>query len=107
MEAYKDELGTLWQNVSESQGFGFVKMYSSKFITGLTWALPVFGAAIQQRQVDRRLECPGYAASNIQTTATGLTADLTLAGVACNAYSNDVKDLRLLVNYDTSTYTFN
>lgn len=47
--------------------------------------------------------CPGYTASNVQTTATGLTADLTLAGPACNAYSDDLQDLTLAVTYETDT----
>ncbi|KAK4131223.1 hypothetical protein BT67DRAFT_166576 [Trichocladium antarcticum] len=29
-------------------------------------------------------KCPGYRASNVQTSATGLVADLKLAGAACN-----------------------
>ena len=46
--------------------------------------------------------CPGYKASNIRTTATGLTASLTLAGTACNAYGTDLTDLTLTVEYQTS-----
>jgi alpha-glucosidase len=45
--------------------------------------------------------CPGYTASNVVTTDSSLTADLTLAGAACNAYSDDIKDLKLLVEYQT------
>lgn len=101
MEFYKDEASTLWENISDPLGLGYVKMYSSKILTGLTWALPVLGAAIQQRQATRE-SCPGYSASNVQTTSTGLTADLTLAGAACNVFGDDVRDLRLLVNYDSS-----
>ncbi|KAH7384493.1 alpha-glucosidase precursor [Pyrenochaeta sp. MPI-SDFR-AT-0127] len=46
--------------------------------------------------------CPGYTASNVVTTDSTLTADLTLAGEACNAYSDDIKDLKLLVEYQTN-----
>jgi alpha-glucosidase len=46
--------------------------------------------------------CPGYAASNVVKTDSGLTADLTLAGAACNVYSDDIKDLKLVVEYQTS-----
>jgi hypothetical protein len=99
MESYKDGVASLWENATDGKGFEFVKMYSSKFLTGLTAALPVFGAAIQKPTI--RDGCPGYAATNVHTTATGLTADLSLAGPACNVYGNDVKDLRLLVNYDS------
>jgi hypothetical protein len=41
--------------------------------------------------------CPGYTASNVVTTDSSLTADLTLAGPACNVYSEDLQDLKLLV----------
>jgi hypothetical protein len=45
--------------------------------------------------------CPGYNVSNIKTTATGLTANLSLAGTACNAYGIDLTSLILEVSYDT------
>ena len=45
--------------------------------------------------------CPGYAASNVQKTDSGLTADLKLAGAACNAYGDDLTDLKLTVEYQT------
>jgi alpha-glucosidase len=47
--------------------------------------------------------CPGYSASNVKTTATGLTADLTLAGPACNMYGDDLQHLTLDVTYETPT----
>jgi alpha-glucosidase len=46
--------------------------------------------------------CPGYAASNVVKTNSSLTADLTLAGAACNVYSDDIKDLKLVVEYQSS-----
>lgn len=48
--------------------------------------------------------CPGYAASNVQTSDIGLTADLTLAGTACNIYGTDIVNLTLTVEYQTSTH---
>lgn len=45
--------------------------------------------------------CPGYRASNIQTTSYSLTADLTLAGTPCNVYGPDLKSLSLQVTYET------
>lgn len=47
-------------------------------------------------------KCPGYKASNVKTSAHGLTADLKLAGAACNAFSTDLENLKLIVSYDTS-----
>ncbi|KAK3715894.1 hypothetical protein LTR37_006877 [Vermiconidia calcicola] len=45
--------------------------------------------------------CPGYVASNVQNGDGKITADLRLAGDACNAYGTDLTDLRLLVEYQT------
>lgn len=46
-------------------------------------------------------DCPGYKASNVQQGDGKITADLTLAGDTCNAYGDDLTDLRLLVEYQT------
>ena len=45
--------------------------------------------------------CPGYTATNVDVTDSGLTADLTLAGAACNAYSEDLQELKLVVEHQT------
>lgn len=45
--------------------------------------------------------CPGYKASNFVSTGSTLTADLTLAGPACNVYGTDLTDLKLVVEYQT------
>ena len=45
--------------------------------------------------------CPGYKASNVQQGSGKLTADLTLASDACDVYGTDLKDLRLLVEYQS------
>ncbi|EPQ30679.1 uncharacterized protein PFL1_01580 [Pseudozyma flocculosa PF-1] len=45
--------------------------------------------------------CPGYAASDVKTTAHGLTATLRLAGDPCSAYGPDYPVLKLAVNYDS------
>jgi hypothetical protein len=39
--------------------------------------------------------CPGYTATNVARTPYGLTADLSLAGTACNVYGTDVNFLSL------------
>jgi len=64
---------------------------------------PSSSLAIRDAQDDALAACPGYKASNVKTTATGLTADLTLAGTACNAYGTDIDDLVLSVSYDSET----
>lgn len=63
----------------------------------------VKGAAVSTGPVVRQAttaDCPGYRASNVVETETGLTADLTLAGAACNVYGRDLENLKLSVNYD-------
>lgn len=50
-------------------------------------------------------ECPGYTATNIQQTNNGLTADLHLAGRACDVYGVDLPNLTLTVEYQTGTVT--
>lgn len=48
--------------------------------------------------------CPGYAAANVKHYKKAITADLTLDGSPCNAYGNDIKDLKLLVEHQTGGY---
>lgn len=50
--------------------------------------------------------CPGYSISNVQLGNTGLTADLSLAGPACNSFGSDIPSLKLMVNYDTGMEFF-
>jgi alpha-glucosidase len=45
--------------------------------------------------------CPGYKASNVVSTGSTLTADLSLNGPACNVYGTDLTDLKLVVEYQT------
>lgn len=49
----------------------------------------------------KRADCPGYKASNVQQTDSSVTADLTLAGTACNIYGKDLTDLKFLAEYQT------
>nr|CDP23003.1 Putative Glycoside Hydrolase Family 31 [Podospora anserina S mat+] len=49
-----------------------------------------------------QLVCPGYSASNVQNTKNGFTADLDLAGPACNVYGNDIEHLSLLVEFQAN-----
>lgn len=54
---------------------------------------------------DSLAACPGYKASNVKTTDSGLTADLQLAGDACNIYGDDLTDLVLEVTYESGMST--
>lgn len=47
--------------------------------------------------------CPGYKASNVVKDGNAIvSADLSLAGTACNVYGTDLTDLKLQVEYQTS-----
>ena len=58
---------------------------------------PVLPTVNDPQAVDSQNVCPGYKASNIQQQSYGVTADLTLAGQACNSYGTDVESLQLTV----------
>ncbi|KAK2755518.1 hypothetical protein FQN54_006458 [Arachnomyces sp. PD_36] len=63
------------------------------------WLGTAFGAASAFAQDIG--SCPGYAASNVKQSDKKITADLTLDGEPCNVYGDDIKDLKLLVEYQT------
>lgn len=67
------------------------------------WSSPALSLAFSVALVagQNTTTCPGYSASNVQQNANGLTADLTLAGEACNAYGNDLPNLTLTVEYQS------
>ncbi|KAH8910394.1 hypothetical protein BR93DRAFT_949148 [Coniochaeta sp. PMI_546] len=62
--------------------------------------LVVTAGAVLAGTVDN---CPGYKAFNVKKSCSSLTADLKLAGNACNVYGTDIVDLKLLVEYHTDT----
>ncbi|RAH86113.1 alpha/beta-glucosidase agdC [Aspergillus japonicus CBS 114.51] len=62
--------------------------------------VPLVGAAAIRSEASHH-DCPGYKASNVKKGANSLTADLTLAGSPCNSYGTDLRDLKLLVEYQT------
>ncbi|KAI0033893.1 glycosyl hydrolases family 31-domain-containing protein [Vararia minispora EC-137] len=45
--------------------------------------------------------CPGYTLDGLQETASGLLAQLSLAGKPCNAFGTDIANLTLAVTYET------
>lgn len=53
---------------------------------------------------DPLASCPGYTASNVKITGSGVTADLALSGTACNVYGDDLQSLTLQVVYETGKY---
>jgi len=71
-------------------------------LVGLQLAYVVVATATAAAAAAEALsKCPGYEASNIQSTKDGLTADLHLAGRSCDAYGKDLDNLRLQVSAET------
>jgi alpha-glucosidase len=69
----------------------------------LTSAAPAPRRSLSLKRAEL-VDCPGYTASNIVKTDSSLTADLTLAGTACNTYGDDLTNLKLVVEYQTSKF---
>lgn len=76
-------------------------MASRLFMAAAASAAVVAGRAYPTGDSDPLSACPGYSASNVKTTASGLKAELTLAGEGCDVYGTDLEDLVLEVSYDT------
>lgn len=72
----------------------------ANMLVSLLLLAPLVGAAVIG---SRDAKCPGYKASNVKETDNSLTADLALAGKPCNTMGTDLKELKLLVEYQTST----
>jgi alpha-glucosidase len=84
---------------------GKFDMFASLFLTLVASATAALAGPLARAGLRRQTttnDCPGYSASNVVKTDSTLTADLKLAGTACNAYGQDLDDLKLLVEYQTS-----
>ncbi|CAO2655460.1 Nn.00g105240.m01.CDS01 [Neocucurbitaria sp. VM-36] len=64
-------------------------------------ALPAFAGSLVTRQSSSLEDCPGYIASDVQDNGSKVTANLALAGTACNVYGEDLPNLKLEVEYQT------
>jgi alpha-glucosidase len=64
-------------------------------------AAPSLTPTIYDPTAPNAQRCPGYKASGIQYKANGFTADLNIAGANCQAFGNDIANLKLLVEYQT------
>jgi alpha-glucosidase len=73
----------------------------TKGLFALGAAVPALASSLVQRQSSSLEGCPGYTASNLQNDGSRVTADLTIAGTACNVYGDDLTDLKLEVEYQT------
>lgn len=78
--------------------------WKAALFAGLSSAATIFRR--DAAATDSLAQCPGYKASNVRVSATGVTADLTLAGAACNVYGTDLPNLILQVTYQTGKSRF-
>jgi alpha-glucosidase len=69
-------------------------------------AIPALASSLESRQSKSLDACPGYTASNVKDNGATVTADLKLAGTACNVYGKDLTDLKLLVEYQTGMHYY-
>lgn len=49
--------------------------------------------------------CPGYEAYNVVKSSSSLTANLKLNGKKCNAYADDLEELKLVVEYQAGEFS--
>lgn len=77
----------------------------TKGLFALGAAVPAFASSLVQRQSSSLEACPGYTASNLQDNGSKVSADLKLAGTACNVYGDDLTDLKLEVEYQTGAFS--
>jgi alpha-glucosidase len=67
----------------------------------LTWGLALVSSVTAVPDYNLLNSCPGYRVSNLETNDSGLKARLQLAGTACNAYGDDLRELDLIVTAET------
>ncbi|OAG14111.1 hypothetical protein CC77DRAFT_1067362 [Alternaria alternata] len=75
---------------------------TSTLASTLNLAPSVTPNIINPHAPDAQRICPGYKAANVVTSDNAITADLSLAGPACNAYGNEISDLVLEVQYQNA-----
>lgn len=63
------------------------------------WTSIAIGTIVSTVQGSTVDDCLGYSASHVRRSYNGLAADLTLIGSPCNVYGNDIKNLKLQVDY--------
>lgn len=91
--------GSLFSTTPQTAG-----MFVKKIVVALAACSSLAFAAPASLDLAARdvADCPGYEASNVVKSDSSITADLKLAGTACNVYGDDLKNLKLVVEYQTS-----
>jgi hypothetical protein len=95
VEGFRRQL-TVYENIA------MTRLLPATFLLGQL-AAATLGQRDGKKYPDYSLieSCPGYRASNFKQTPSGLTADMALAGKACDVYGKDFDSLTLEVTYET------
>nr|POE88083.1 alpha-glucosidase [Quercus suber] len=92
--------------VTALSSFTFAQTSTERLIPTLSPqvdAAPSLTPTIYDPEAPDSQQCPGYKASNVEYSAGGFQADLTIAGPNCQAYGNDIPALTLEVNYQAKS----
>ncbi|TKX20612.1 alpha-glucosidase-3 [Elsinoe australis] len=97
-------LTTRTASVGTATVSGQVTTYSPQFTpnANIDQGATLLPNILDPEAVDAQAACPGYKASNVQRTAYGFNASLTLDGEPCYAYGTDIEQLVLTVDYQTA-----
>jgi hypothetical protein len=82
----------------------FINMWGSK-LKSLALAISLLSPAALAGLTPGTEKCKGYSAANVKKTGSSLSADLNLIGAGCGIYGEDLKQLKLEVNYDTGEFS--
>ena len=78
-----------------------MRISSAPVLFGIAGSALASGVAVREASSLDLEKCPGYAASNVREEGGKLSAELSLAGTPCDAFGEDLKDLKLEVEYQT------
>ncbi|KAJ4475469.1 glycoside hydrolase family 31 protein [Lentinula aciculospora] len=75
-----------------------VRVRTTAILSAISLAMSVFATWIEPAVLDA---CPGYNILNPVSQGATFTADLVLAGAACNVFGTDLENLSLAVTHET------
>ncbi|THU98207.1 hypothetical protein K435DRAFT_777589 [Dendrothele bispora CBS 962.96] len=80
-------------------------MFNLKLISSwIPFVTSVVASEVLATEFSRNVStCPGYELQNLEENQFGLTAKLSLAGPACNAFGIDISNLTIQVTYETTS----
>ena len=97
---------TIYSIYNMVQGIDFSHLQTPMALPKLVWIAILgrvaFGTVTNPSTLDA---CPGYKVEHVSTSGSSISADLVLAGSACNVFGADVSKLKLDVTYETSMHS--